>query len=95
MTKRKRLCILSLGKGDAMALLKAEMIDTMEQNLDDPLYDRELDAGVTPDPQLTAMARAMFPGHTEREYLRAAMSVDPRLSSQALARGPLRLGAVR
>ena len=58
-----------------MALLKAEMIDTMEQNLDDAIWDRELAEGAKLDPWLLEMARAMFHGHTEQEYRRAVLAV--------------------
>lgn len=58
-----------------MALLKAEMVETMEDNLDDALWDRELSEGAKLDPWLLEMARAMFPGHTEHEYRRAVLAV--------------------
>lgn len=58
-----------------MALLKAEMIECMEMNLDDRIWDRELAEGAKLDPWLLEMARAMFPGHTEQEYHRAVLAV--------------------
>lgn len=58
-----------------MALLKAELIETMEQNLDDAIWDRELREGAKVDPWMLEMAKAIFPGHDEIEYQRAVLSV--------------------
>ena len=58
-----------------MATIKAETIETVEQNLDDQIWDHELAEGACVQPAAIELAREIAPDAMPQELRRAAYAL--------------------